>query len=104
MSGSVFSKTYATMDHKLGRVGTAAAATATGAAVGAAGAHLTSRSIPMGAAIGAGIGLAAEEAGRFMIDQDEYKSLRAEKTQADVIRLMKELGIDKIEIELKRVS
>jgi hypothetical protein len=104
MSGSFVSKSYATMDHHLGRVGTAAAATATGAAVGAAGAHLTSRSLPMGAAVGGAVGLAAEEAGRLLVDSEEYKSLRAEKTREDVIRLMKELGIDKIEIELKRVS
>jgi uncharacterized spore protein YtfJ len=101
MSGSsFFTKSYASLDHKMGRVGTAAAATGIGAGVGAGTAHLMSKSIPVGAGIGAGIGLAAEEAGRLLVDQDEYKAHRAQLSIQDTAKLLAQYGIETVKVKI----
>jgi len=101
MSGSSFlTKSYASLDHRLGRVGTAAAATGIGAGVGAGTAHVLNKSIPVGAGVGAVSGLLAEEAGRLLVDDSEYRQHRAALAIKDTAMLLAEYGINDAKVKI----
>ena len=78
---------YATADHKMGRVGTAVAATGLGAGVGAGVAFMTSGNLLAGTGIGAASGIVAEEAGRLFVDEEVYQLKRLELNLEETVKV-----------------
>jgi 4-diphosphocytidyl-2C-methyl-D-erythritol kinase len=84
----MFEGLFATGDKHFGRVGSPLVAGGLGAGAGAGVAHLIGKSIPMGAAIGAGSGVAGAELGRALFtDKVELNKLKAE----DLEKMAREL-------------
>lgn len=93
---SFATSTYASLDHKLGRVGTAVAATGVGAGVGAGVSYATGRSTIIGAGVGAGVGLVTEEAGRLLVDKEAYKMERLRLATRDLASLASEYNLEEM--------
>jgi hypothetical protein len=87
-------RAYALMDHKLGRAGTALAGGVVGGGAGAAAAHFLDKSLTMGAGVGAAVGLIVEEAGRLLVDREDYRELRAKYALKEVATLLAEYGLE----------
>lgn len=87
---------YAAADHSLGRVGTVVVAAGAGAGAGAAVGHFTNRSSLTGAGIGAAVGIAAEEAGRLLVDDADYKRERLRLATKDLATLASEYGLEEM--------
>jgi hypothetical protein len=84
----MFEGLFAGSDKHFGRVGSPLVAGGLGAGAGAGAAHLMGKSIPMGAAIGAGAGVAGSELGRALFtDKVELNKLKAE----DLEKMAREL-------------
>lgn len=81
------SKFFAVTDHYTGgRWATPVAAGAAGAGIGGAAAYATDANLIIGAAIGAGVGIVAEEAARaLLVDDKQYAERRIQLLEKDAV-------------------
>lgn len=87
MSKSFLTNTYASLDNRLGRVGTPIAAAVVGGGTGAGVGYAVGGPLATYAIGGALVGVGIEEAGRLLVDEEQYKAKRMELATTDLVTL-----------------